>query len=301
MSRSAWWAWGAGCVLVIAAAAVAGREWAILQTHRTWWIALIIAGTIYAAATSAVLIRRIAEPTLDMPWLAIIGVVLLFILWVVAAIWGDVGAGGTSRYRSHAGSSKTKGLGLGWAITGSLIALAFYGGGIAAMILIAQDIRRTPVTDEMSEPEPTKPRPLAPTPTLAAELAGLHFTDARDKPSPEANKLARWLDAHGKWSELAVATNETSLALVEKDPMHEAGKRLCATGTLARIEKIEVDGTSVFSASLTTKDGDALEVYAVGSSGDLVKRSPARFCGVITGRLHDASFAVGKFELPAEK
>jgi hypothetical protein len=103
------------------------------------------------------------------------------------------------------------------------------------------------------------------------------------------------------WADVVIAKNETSLALAEKDPPGAWGKRLCASGTLARIEKQTIDSEVLHSARLVTKSGDAIEVYAVGSTGDLVKRKPARFCGVVTGRLDvagkPATFAVGMFEI----
>ena len=72
---------------------------------------------------------------------------------------------------------------------------------------------------------------------------------------------------------------------------------MCVTGGLASIERHDVDGTPAYTAQLETDAHDRLQMIVVGDTGDLVKQSRAKFCGVVGGRLDintmPETFAVG--------
>jgi hypothetical protein len=107
--------------------------------------------------------------------------------------------------------------------------------------------------------------------------------------------VARYAVAKLRFAE--VDATETTLALVEKDFKAELGKRMCATGEIRRIERADMDNRKVFVGELMTKEQDRVTFLAVGTTGDLVKRSTARFCGVVTDKLQ----LVGMFDLPENR
>lgn len=134
--------------------------------------------------------------------------------------------------------------------------------------------------------------------------------DTRDDSSRGAIQLSLWAMKHLVWSDVGIPKNETKLALVHKDPDEERGKRLCVGGSLIQIE-VEKTALGKLNIGLLRNDADDLVHFlAAGSSGTLVKGSPARLCGVVTG-LYDygnsgggtghAVEIVGMFDLPANK
>ena len=316
MSKSAWVAVVAGVLLVGALGVIVQREWAALDMKHDVLMIVCAGVTLYAAITSALLIRRIADPDLEIPILAIIAVVIFWIIEIFGEASSDNRRYGSSYSSSSSytssSSPSTKGMGLFGAIAGTIISLAFYGGGLAILFYVAKDRHEHASHAEAKESKPapakaSKPEP----PPEPADLAGAiaaakpHFTDDRKAPSAGAKELARWLAAHGKFADLKIDKNQTSPALVEKDPMSEAGKRLCVSGTLTYIEKQSMDGTSMFAARLVTADNDPFQLVVLGGTGDLVKKSKAKFCGVVAGRLDlnatPETFAVGMFDVPAER
>jgi len=186
------------------------------------------------------------------------------------------------------------------------VALSRY---FAAEALAAPILSTARVASKPATPPPAAPHAsAAPTDildanslTAAIAFAVPRMTDDRSAPNAGAMLLARYGAVKLTWADVAIAKNETSLELVEKHPPKAWGKRICASGTVQRIEKQTIDGADLHSVRLVTKTGDAIELFAVGSTGNLVKRKPARFCGVVTGRLvvagKPATFAVGMFEL----
>jgi hypothetical protein len=107
--------------------------------------------------------------------------------------------------------------------------------------------------------------------------------------------VARYAVAKLRFAE--VDAEETNLALVEKDFKAELGKRMCASGEIRRIERADMDNRKVFVGELMTKEQDRVTFLAVGTTGELVKRSTARFCGVVTDKLQ----LVGMFDLPENR
>lgn len=136
------------------------------------------------------------------------------------------------------------------------------------------------------------------------------MADTREESSLGALRLGIWAMAHMTWDDLKIARAETRPGLVFKDSDEERGKRFCIGGSIIQIE---VDKSKFGKASIGLLMDDSTELIhfiAVGSSGALVKQSPARFCGVVTG-LYDYSNSgggtghaidmVGMFDLPENK
>ena len=69
-------------------------------------------------------------------------------------------------------------------------------------------------------------------------------------------------------------------------------------GQIDRIERRDLEKRKVFVGRMHMPDGDAVEFVAVGTTGELVKRSTSKFCGVVIGRANDAAKLVGMFDLP---
>jgi hypothetical protein len=329
--RSAVVAWVTG-IAVLAGFGVVANMYKHGLDGRAWWVVAITLGLgVYGALVTAVSVRRIADPKLHTPWPVL---VIAFVFIMMAAI------GKTQRRRDendpnylvsndpdHKDPDPSEGpMGLGWAILATMLGLGMVAGGVAMLWAFTSHpqfahaekapapttapaptkppITTTTTTSVSTTTVPTAPGDIVDAKNLAAaiDIARPQFTDDRSAPSRGAKLLVRYAAAKLAWKDLAITKNETSLELVEKDPPKATGKRLCVTGTLARIEKTTVDGTDAYSARMTTKSGDALELYAVGDTGALVKRKPARFCGVVTGRLDvdgvPATFAVGMLAKP---
>ncbi|MBA3465391.1 MAG: hypothetical protein H0T46_36000 [Deltaproteobacteria bacterium] len=306
-----------GILLLAAFGVVVEPYWPGLSAHAWWEIALVITLGAYGACFAAVSIPRIVDPRLSIPLLA----------WILIAVGYTAGAFRRAErrremhdheleVRAFGPGDDRKHMGRGWAIFATLFAF----GMIASSVALVRYFASRPVDPTAATTRQAPPRSAAaPAPAAAprvptnildvGDLPGAiafalpSMTDDRRAPNVGAKLLARWGTAKLTWTEVVPPTNETSLELAEKDPSQAWGKRLCASGTLARIEKLTIDGTELHSARLVTKTGDALELYVVGNTGTLVKRKPARFCGVVTGRLDvagkPATFAVGMFEIRA--
>lgn len=308
-----------GIVLLAGFGIVEERYWPGLATRAWWEVALVLALGVYGACFAAVSIPRILDPKLSIPVLAWVAMLVYFIStafgkserakergdpdWINA---GDDDSFGPGDDRKH--------MGRGWAIFATLVAFGMLAGSVALSRYLASPVvaGHSPTTKHVRPGQASAPpaAPLVPADILEVEnfpaaiaFALPRMTDERSAPNEGAKLLARYGAARLQWADVDIAKNETSLELVEKDPPKAWGKRLCASGTLARIEKQTVEGTELHSARLVTKTGDAIELFAVGSTGSLVKRKPARFCGVVTGRLDvagkPATFAVGMFEITA--
>ncbi len=211
---------------------------------------------------------------------------------------------------------------LGWVALGAIVA-------VLVILLVAGVFRRSATTDESATQRaqpvvvdvlnlPSLP-PFIPTPptepaiappeiriakaeSLAAAIAITkpEMTDSTAELDGGARLLASYASRHLRWADLDVPA-ETTIGRVEKDPEPERGKRLCATGELLRIERRDLDARKVYVGSLRTGEHDNLKFVAVGSTGDLVKRSTATLCGVVIGKSADAVSVVGMFDLPENR
>ncbi|MEO8703952.1 MAG: hypothetical protein ABI867_28135 [Kofleriaceae bacterium] len=345
----------AWAMLMTALVVVGKKYWPLIEDRSH--LELVIVGTValLAGTCAASTIRRIVDPSLGTPIIIWVVSALFFVIWVISLFTNTRRRDDHHHHHGHhhhhhhnrrssydssydsSSSSNTiqpssfvpsdKGMGVGFAVFATIIALICYGAAIWYVVYVAghpdflNKAKKPVITAKAPAAKPTP----APTPTPvpkpvaapADELAGIadlaaaiafarpKLTDSRHSPSEGAKVLARWAAAKLTWADVAVAKSETSPALVEKEPPKQIGKRMCATGTLERIESATIEGVALSTARLVTKEKDALELYVVGSTGDLVKRKSAKFCGVVTGRLDvdgkPATFAVGMFELPANK
>ncbi|MDD5057545.1 MAG: hypothetical protein PHQ60_06710 [Sideroxydans sp.] len=127
-----------------------------------------------------------------------------------------------------------------------------------------------------------------------------------------AASLAIWGSKHLTWGDLQ-KVDQGKYGMIMKDPDSQRGKRLCGYG---QIVEIQVDNTTpekVYWGGLSVPTDDDMRVYrfvAVGSTGELIAGSYAKFCGIITGKnsyqnslggVTHAVHLVGMFELPENK
>lgn len=145
----------------------------------------------------------------------------------------------------------------------------------------------------------------------AVAYARTQMTDTDDEASPGGVLLAMWGAKHMTWADVGVAKSETSYALVRKDSDAHRGKRVCIRGSLIQIQKEDAgNGTHVFTGLMMTGYSEITNFIAVGSTGELVARSKARFCGVVIGTYDysnsgggkgHAVTLVGMFDLPENR
>ena len=150
-----------------------------------------------------------------------------------------------------------------------------------------------------------------PTFTGAMGYATLLMKDERNDISTGTVWAALWMLKHGKWNDIAPAKDETTFARVQKDSDAERGKRLCVAGRVIQITtKKAGEAGKYYAGLLTSANGNIFNFLAVGSSGDIVERSAARFCGVVTERYDysnsgggtgHAVTVVGMFDLPENR
>ena len=329
MSRSVVVMLVAGAILLGVLAFVFKHYWPAIAVEPTKTKVLIFTLGGYGALLAAVMIRRIVEPSLDMPILA----------WLIAGVWMIYRAfHKTPEERrieeendrmnrtpdpEQSSSFGNNGTGIWWAIGLTVVGLGMYAAGITGAWLLNEKQKPSSATAKpKAEPAPPAPAPpptkttvdvktsevnrpssddITDLPNLPAAVAvTTRQTTADSEPSDGSKRLARWLAKKGTWADVSVAKSETSIELVEKDAASQRGKRLCLAGTLERIEKQTFEGVEVHEARVITAQKDAVEVYAVGRTGALVKRKPAKFCGVVTGAQRDGkaivTFAVGMFD-----
>lgn len=169
-------------------------------------------------------------------------------------------------------------------------------------------------TSAPSIPAPTNPLDLIMTKaTMAAALAVARPLMTIDKPndsSPGTFLFALWSIEHLRWSDAAPASDETTYARIRKDIDAERTKRLCVGGMIIQIEAFKQHNGVLYAGLLMDDATNLFHFNAVKSTGDLVERSPARFCGVVTGKYDYANSAggeghavdiVGMFDLPANR
>jgi hypothetical protein len=137
------------------------------------------------------------------------------------------------------------------------------------------------------------------------------MADAVEKDSGGAVLFAAWASKHMQWSDVGVATDETTFALTQKDSDETRGKRLCTTGSVVEIHVDKIEGLGKLSEGLLSNYGGHLfRFLAAGSTGTLVEQSQARFCGAVIGNYEYSNSAggtghavslVGMFDLPENK
>jgi hypothetical protein len=148
---------------------------------------------------------------------------------------------------------------------------------------------------------------------LRQAIAGTRF-DMKDirggSISPGAAKLTLWGAENMRWSELQEIPT-TKYGLVMKDPDSVRGKKLCVAGSVIEIEvDTSASGNKIFLGGIHDYDLRIYRFIALRSTGEIMARSQARFCGIVTGQQHYENSAggvahavhlVGMFDLPENK
>lgn len=144
----------------------------------------------------------------------------------------------------------------------------------------------------------------------ALAYAKPHMNDVYGQTSEGTRLMVVWALSRMTWDAVGVEKDETTHGKVLKDVALERGKRLCWRGTLIQIAADRSLGDAVYTGLLHSSQGDLYHFYGVGSSGDLVEDSYARFCGVVTGKYSydnsgggtsHAIALVGMFDLPENR
>lgn len=192
-------------------------------------------------------------------------------------------------------------------------------GGVACGKSEPGSAQAAPVTEQVTAPAPTPEPPkeptladkLAETKTLSDALALLTplFKDTQNANDDASVLFAVWSSAHLQWADIN-ALPETKHALVMKDPENERGKRNCYAGSIVEIHTDRSMGRPIYRGGLATPGRQIARFVAVGSTGELVQSSQARFCGVVTGvesysnaggGTTHAVRVIGMFDLPENK
>ncbi len=173
-----------------------------------------------------------------------------------------------------------------------------------------------PVAAPAAPAAPEKPAVAPPAPATPLDLKGAiastisQMEDVQDAlASKGAAILAIWAASEMKWSELQTL-EPAKYAMVMKDSASERGKRICAAGRIIEIAVDRTTGTPLFFGGMYDDTGNLYRFIAVGSTGELVQNSRAKFCGVVAGQLHYQNSVggvahsvqlVGMFDLPENR
>lgn len=136
------------------------------------------------------------------------------------------------------------------------------------------------------------------------------MSDVSNTTSEGAVVFAAWAFNHLKLSDVLVAKDETSFALVQKDPDEERGKRLCYGGRIVQITVVKTPFGKGYDGILANQRGELFKFLVAGRTGALVERSWARVCGIVIGKYDysnsggstgHAIQVVGMFDLPENR
>lgn len=145
---------------------------------------------------------------------------------------------------------------------------------------------------------------------MAIATARPFMEDVHDAPASKgAAILAIWGASNMTWSDLQTL-DVGKYALVMKDSASQRGKRICLGGTIIEIGVDRTAGEPLYVGGMYDEAGKIYRFIAVGSTGELVENSRAKFCGVVTGQMHYSNSVggvahsvqlVGMFDLPANR
>jgi hypothetical protein len=135
--------------------------------------------------------------------------------------------------------------------------------------------------------------------------------DTVDENSGGALLFAWWSARHMRWSDVYVATDETTVGRVKKDSSEELGKRICSGGSIIEIHAARPRTGGHLASGLFASDaGNLYEFLAAGDTGDLVAQSWGKLCGAVVGTYDypnsgggtgHAVAIVGMFDLPENR
>lgn len=190
------------------------------------------------------------------------------------------------------------------------------------LCLVACDERKDKSEESplVSAQSPTAPRATEESPAIrvrklntfaeAVSFAKPFMTDEHNSISPGTGVLGAWALKHMKLSDVLVAKDETSYALVQKDPDEARGKRFCYGGTVVQIAVVKTELGKGFEGLLVNRRGELFNFFAVGSTGELVQNSWGRICGAVIGKYDYSNSGggtghavqlVGMFDLPENR
>lgn len=144
------------------------------------------------------------------------------------------------------------------------------------------------------------------------EITRPAMNDTFNEISKGAILFGAWAAKKMKWKDLTKLPR-SKYSLVMKDSDEQRGKLLCAKGKIVEIAAEKISLEKVYHGGMATGDWDNIQwlrFIAIGSTGELVENSFAKFCGVIIGKqgyLNSAGgsthavFLVGMFDLPENK
>lgn len=185
-----------------------------------------------------------------------------------------------------------------------------------------------PLPSATVEPVPTPPpvvtsaptvvqlQPVPPAPGQAPSTLGEAIMFAKPQMrestgSPDegsATLLKYWLDKKYSWAQLEAVPPTTEAAFLA-NPANERGKRICSTGTVQQINKVNPTPPQ-HEGLLTTQASENVSFGAVGDVTGIKQGGPGKFCGIATG-IQDmtspsgqpirAIRSVGMFDTPANR
>jgi hypothetical protein len=171
---------------------------------------------------------------------------------------------------------------------------------------------KTTDTPTPPAPEPSPMEELVQKQTLAEAVDYLkpQMTDTFNSFPEAAGYLALWWHKNGsKWNDLK-DFEDAKFGKVLKDPDTERGKRICTFGSIIEIAADKSAGFTVYHAGIMDRNYKNMRVLAVGSTGEIIAQSTAKFCGIVIGKVGfenaaggttEAVYAVGLFDLPENR
>lgn len=172
--------------------------------------------------------------------------------------------------------------------------------------------RSVPAAPPVASPSamPVKEIQMADSLAAAVAVAKPWMTDPFMAMSPGAHLLAAWGADRMAWADVAVQKNETSFALVRKDPDEARGRRMCVAGQIVQISVLRSEAGKMYDGVIVMPGDDLYRFIAVRSTGELLADHRARFCGVVIGAYDyrnsvggtdHAVQLVGMFDLPENR
>lgn len=176
------------------------------------------------------------------------------------------------------------------------------------------DPEKTKSTDELygRTAAPPAPKP-PPAPTSFSEVVtriGGDFSDFKEEFPEPALLLAQWSAVHDVKIDEILGFPSTSIASAMKNSSSARAQRICASGRILQVAAETVAGSEISQGLIADNGANYVRFIAFGSSGDLVKNSPAKFCGLVIGRSYFQNLGggtteslglIGMFDLPSNR
>lgn len=165
----------------------------------------------------------------------------------------------------------------------------------------------TPVPIQTAAPAPGQ------SPNTLTEAIGVskpQMADSTGSPDQGSETLITyWLAKNYPWAQLEQQPESPAPTFVTSAAT-ERGKRVCGSGTVQTLSKVNTTPPNRHEGTLLTKEGQVLSVGAVGDVTGIAPTRPARFCGIASGlqsmtgadgKPVQAIRTVGYFDTPANR